>query len=268
MQAMARGWCRRGFCAGLLGAVSLPLGGCGYRGPALRYRLSVALDTPGGKRAGSGVSAIHSYYSPAFPGPEAQGLRWNLEGEAVPVALPGGKRLFAVLQWDQSDGALPMLLASYDDLLSHPDPALIGDAWHPQRMAEVRELAGLRGARRVAPGHYPAFAWFDDIANPRTLHSALVGPGEAILPGIRLLGMTVEITNAPVTRQVKPLLPWLGKWDLGYFDAEVDQAILEHFPEYRHITQNAFSAGDRYGNLPPPGSDPFTRPEVPSGNRQ
>jgi len=178
----------------------------------------------------------------------------------VPVALPGDRHVFAVLKWNVSDGALPMLLASYDDRLSHPDPALVGDAWHAQRMAEVRELAGLRGVRPVAPGHYPAIAWFDDIANPRTLHSVLAGPGDAVLPGVRLLGMTVEITDAPVTRQVRPLLPWLGKWDLGYLDAEVERPALDDLPEYRHITQNAFSAGEPYRNLPPRGSDPFIRP--------
>jgi len=51
------GWSRRALCGAVLVTASLPLAGCGYRGPDLRYRLSILLDTPGGRRQGAGVSA-------------------------------------------------------------------------------------------------------------------------------------------------------------------------------------------------------------------
>lgn len=216
-------------------SAALALAGCGSSLPSIYYRLTVTVDTPEGRRSGSSVVEFHSNYSPAFPGPEAKGVKSRVSGEAAPVRLADGRYIFAVLRWDQIDGALPMLVASFADLVPPRSPTSDGDEINRQIMEQIRGLAKLRATRPVHPQHYPALAYFDDLSKPETIHTMSARPGGVIAPGVRLVNMTLEITDGPTTHQVRSILPWVGRRDLGYLDPEVRMNSTTQFPMYRRI---------------------------------
>lgn len=204
-------------------ATMLSLSGCVIYLPIIHYRLTVTVDTPEGRVSGSSVLEYKSDYSPGFPFPAAEGFRSHVRGEATPVRLPNGKYIFALLKWDDSDDTAAlddMLTASFAGLLpavTGPD----GEELRRQKIAQIGALAKLRTSRPIAPGHYPALAYFDDPLKPSTIHAVLVRPGETIAPQIRLVGMTLEITDAPVTHQILSILPWMLCRKSGYLDPRV-----------------------------------------------
>jgi hypothetical protein len=73
------------------------LGACRpwYDDHELRYRVTVEVATPAGIRTGSGVIQVTATETPFW----APGLAvtYRLEGEAIPVDLPGGRTMFALL---------------------------------------------------------------------------------------------------------------------------------------------------------------------------
>lgn len=224
---------------------ALALAGCGSSLPSIYYRLTVIVDTSEGRRSGSSVVEFHSNYSPAFPGPEAQGVKSFVRGEATPVKLVDGRYIFAVLRWGQVDGTLPMLVESFADLVPPRSPTSDGDEINRQIMEQIRGLAKLRATRPVNPKHYPALAYFDDLSKPETIHAISAQPGDVIAPGVRLVKMTLEITDGPATQQIRSILPWVDRLDLGYLDPEVRFNSDKQFPTYRYIGVDQFATGRR-----------------------
>jgi len=223
---------------------ALTLGGCGSVVlPDVHYRLTVVVDTPEGRRSGSSVVSFESAYSPAIPGPEAKGVRFHLHGEATPIKLPNGNYLFAVLKWEQADAAKPMLLESFADLLPPQVSTSDGDIFNRRLMDQIRALSKLRATRPVKPEYYPVIAWFDDPTRPRTIHAKPARAGTAIVSGVTLRSMTLEITDAPVTWQIRSILPWLHREELGYLDPNI-KGIKRTFPEYMLIGADNFLAGE------------------------
>lgn len=72
------------------------LGGCDLLGPSaeVRYRITIVINTPQGVRSASGVWAFK-----LMPGPLGQryGYSSRFRGEAIPVSLPDGRTMFALL---------------------------------------------------------------------------------------------------------------------------------------------------------------------------
>lgn len=222
---------------------SLALTGCWVVTlPKVHYRLTVVVDTPEGRRSGSSVVEFRSDYTPDFPFPATASVTYNLRGEATPIRLPNGKYLFAVLKWTEADAAKPMLLESFADILPPRLHPVHDDADNRQVMAQIKALSKLRASRPVKPKYYPVFAWFDDIARPRTIHALPAHVGDVIMTGVKLSGMTLEITDLPVTHQVKRILSWLHRKDLGYLDPKIK--TTGYFPEYRLLGSDDFVLGE------------------------
>lgn len=153
----------------LAGAIAIT--SCATTLPQVRYRLTVIVDTPEGRRSGGDVLELVSSYMPAFPSAEAQGIRFRVHGEAVPVELPGGRYIFAVMKWGHADDSMPMLIETFADLLPSRTPAVDTDEVNRQRMDQVRALAKIRARRPIKPEFYPVLVYFDDLARPETIHA-------------------------------------------------------------------------------------------------
>lgn len=228
-------------------AIGLTLTGCGLirlpvTMPDVHYRLTVVVDTPQGRRSGSSVVAFKSAYSPPSPFPQAEGVRYRLQGEATPVKLPDGRYIFAVLKWNRADAAKPMLLESFADLLPPQVSTSDGDKFDRRLMDQISALSKLRATRPVEPEYYPVLAWFDDPTRPSTIHAKPASAGTTIVTGVILRSMTLEITNAPVTWQIRSILPWLHRDELGYLDPNI-KGIKRTFPEYMLIGADNFLVG-------------------------
>lgn len=238
---------RRVFCCSTVPLVfgMSALASCSESLPDIHFRLTVIVETPQGRRSGSSVIKLQSHYGSAFPGPEARGIRTLLRGEAVSIQLSGGGYLFALLKWQKSDAALPMLTSSFADLLPARYQGADSEAGYQGWVAQIRALSAVRASRPVVPEYYPVLAYFDDLKNPRAIHAIAAGPGTPLREGVRLVGANLEITDAPLTESILKVLPWLSTRGLGYLDPDVNTKVTTQFPEYRMITADNFMMGGR-----------------------
>src|ERR1700724_1614631 len=56
----------------------------------------------------------------------------------------------------------------------------------------------------------PLFVAFKDEKIPRTIYEVDPQHMDSAFPGVRFIGLDIEITDAPVTKVLKQRLPWLA----------------------------------------------------------
>lgn len=218
--------------------------GCSKHLDTLHYRLTVIVDTPEGRRSGSSVVEVQPILGAGFPGPEASGVTIKVKGEATPVKLSEGRYLFAVLKWETSvDAYLPMLQASYADVMPSGEPNFRSGNANQGKVDRISALAKAKGVRAVPEAHYPLLAYFEDLSDPRTIEPLKPDRLGQVVPGAKLVGMTVEITRAPVTRQIREILPWLEQNRSGYFDPDVAGHLADGLPPGRLLSYSHFILG-------------------------
>ena len=202
------------------GALILGLGACSRALPTYCYRMTVEVATPEGVRTGSGVIKVRSVdKGKGFPGPEAGGLDQTVIGEAVPIALPHGATIFALLTRPGDEQYAARLMTrlypeiggsrSFDEFL--------------RSLSTRRAKTDLpRFVAPVAPDlgpqpFWPMFVTFDDHRRPGTVREidptgfSLPGGGHAVVKDI-----TVEITDERPTFQIERFLPWIDDPKFDY----------------------------------------------------
>ncbi len=176
--------------------------------PAHKYRLTVEVETPQGRRSASGVLAVHPDRSYTRRG------QTRTLGDAVFVELGQGKNLVA--------------------LLAHVDNTLVLDDMNYVALRAYAEASGTRvpfsqmsrlsGTVPVKGALIPVLVSFTDPATPGSAKVVPPDDAEAVLgKGYRLQGLTVEVVpngywpldfggvlGAPVTRGIQAKLPWLS----------------------------------------------------------
>lgn len=169
----------------------LALSGCSQKW-SWHQRLSLVVDTPAGPISASSVTRRSLRFTDGwFVPPEARGAASSYSGEAVVLEVAPGRYLFA--------------------LLGAPNPF---EVFFPREApVEVApQLEVLRETRAVPRRQYPTLVTFADVADPTTV--ARVDPDDLAAsfgPGVALRGMTLEITDDPVTEGVvEGVLGWLS----------------------------------------------------------
>lgn len=203
-----------------------------YRWPEThRYRMTVEVETPEGLRTGSSVIEVTSRREIRIL-PEMHIRSSTMRGEAVAVDLPGGQTLFALLRGEGNRhfGNLN------GDALGPPgaearklgaDPAAIPRKIMSRNAAgEPIEISGL-----------PILVRFRNIRNPASVE--LVDPDNLAASfgkAVSLRRITLQVTDDPVTTDIKKRLPWL----LQYYDRMLDGHRLN---DSKNLANN-LSAGD------------------------
>ena len=176
--------------------------------PAHKYRLTVEVETPEGRKSAAGVMAVHPDRSYARRG---QTRTW---GDAVFVDLGQGKNLVA-------------LLAHLDNHLVLDDMnyvALRAYLTATGKRVPFGEMSRLTGTVPAKGELIPVLLSFADPATPGTARVVRPDDAEAVLgKGYRLEGISVEVVpngywpldfggplGAPVTRGIQAKLPWLN----------------------------------------------------------
>jgi hypothetical protein len=176
---------------------------------AWNQKLTVTVSTPRGEVSGSSVVAV-SWTENFFSGGWGGALyHLTLRGDATAVDLGGGQFLFALLAYEDSQephstGMIPLKLLS--------DNAY----WAPDTFKRVQAASG-RSPITLPQKLYPRFLRFRDIKDPTT--AELVDPdnlAKSFGPGVRLVRVTIEITDQAVTRSMRKGLPWLSP-HVGWF---------------------------------------------------
>lgn len=221
---------RRAFLRTAAGFALVPLlifCGTRYDG-RLRYRMTVEVRTPRGLRTGSGVLEVRA-------GSWLRGQVPSLRGQAVPVDLPDGQTLYAVLSRpDLADFAshipyrvftkrMPDLLGTID---ARNDANSIYEQLHRRRPVAILEGDEL-----------PMVVWFRNPADPKSVE--MVTPQRPMAPGTWVQRIWIAITDDEITTGLERRLPWLPD-QAGSLD--YDEHMHPEAPE-KDLNRYSFSRG-------------------------
>ena len=178
--------------------------------PGHKYRLTVEVETPQGRKSASGVMAVHPDRS------YSRGGHTKTVGDAVYVDLGDGKNLVALLA--HIDKNLELDGTNYVALRAY----MAGGKRVP-----FSEMSRQTGIVPVTGALIPVLATFADPANPGTARNVPPDESETALgKGYRLHSVTAEAVpngfwpldfggalGEPVTRGIQAKLPWLNGAD-------------------------------------------------------
>jgi hypothetical protein len=180
--------------------------------PGHKYRLTVEVETPDGRKSASGVLAVHPDRS------YSRGGQTRTVGDAVFVDLGSGRNLVALLA--HVDGKLVLDDINYVALRAYTAAA-------GGRRVSFNEMSRLSGVVPVKEALIPVLVSFADPANPGSARTVAPDDAEAVLgKGYRLQGVSAEVVpngywpldfggalGEPVTRGIQAKLPWLASAD-------------------------------------------------------
>lgn len=209
--------------------LGIALTGCNTLiGATYRYRLTVEVDTPKGPRTGSTVVEVKQWEAPAFPSPEAGGLRSSFRGEAVAVDLPGGQTLFILL----NNAATLAEYAYRPFVIGIKDPLERARVIKNTKAAVEVPIVGLtreqaNGQYRLSEAsRYPIFVRFNDTRDPMTIER--VDPANlagAFGKGISLKRMIIQQTESSLPTDIVKRLPWLKTMRPGPLSEEHGRSL-------------------------------------------
>ena len=176
--------------------------------PAHKYRLTLDVETPEGRKSASGVMAVHPDRSYTRRG------QTRTLGDAIFVDLGQGKNLVALLA--HLDNRLVLDDMNYVALRAYL--AATG------KRVPFSEISRLTGTVPVKGELIPVLVAFADPAAPGTARVVRPDDAEAVLgKGYRIEGISVEVVRngywpldfggplgEPVTRGIQAKLPWLN----------------------------------------------------------
>jgi hypothetical protein len=179
--------------------------------PAHKYRLTVEVETPDGRKSASSVVAVHPDRSYTRRG------QTRTVGEAIFVDLGEAKNLVALLA--HVDNNLVLDDMNYVALRAYTEAA--------GKRVSFNEMSRLTGIVPVKGALIPVLVTFADPANPGTARTVAPDDAEAALgKGYRLKGLTAEVVpngywpldfggvlGEPVTRGIEAKLSWLNGAD-------------------------------------------------------
>jgi hypothetical protein len=177
--------------------------------PAHKYRLTVEVETPLGRRSASGVMAVHPDRSYTRRG------QTRTLGDAVLVDLGQGKNLVALLAHVDNN---KLVLDDMNYVALRAYAAAAG------KRVPFSEMSRLAGTVPVKGALIPVLVSFADPATPGTARLVPPDDAEAVLgKGYRLQGISTEVVpngywpldfggplGEPVTRGIQAKLPWLS----------------------------------------------------------
>ena len=177
--------------------------------PGHKYRLTVEVETPEGRKSASGIMAIHPDRS------YSRGGHTKTVGDAVFVDLGGAKNLVALLA--HIDGKLELDGINYVALRAYTAAA-------DGKRVSFNEMNRMTGSVPVTGALIPVLVTFSDPANPGTARNVPPDDAEVVLgKGYRLQRITAEAVpngfwpldfggalGEPVTRGIQGRLPWLN----------------------------------------------------------
>ena len=179
--------------------------------PAHKFRLTVEVETPEGRKSASSVVAVHPDRSYTRRG------QTRILGDAVFVDLGQDKNLVALLA--HADNKLVLDDMNYVALRAYGAAA--------GKRVPFSEMSRQTGIVPVKGELIPVLVSFADPANPGTARMVAPDDAEAVLgKGYRLQGITAEVVpngywpldfggalGEPVTRGIQAKLPWLTAAD-------------------------------------------------------
>lgn len=194
-----------GFFSLMLG-ISLLITGCSAppSQSTYKYKITVELETPEGSVSGSTVREITYRNNP---------FAIIQKGEAVTLDLPDGRTVYVPMETDTRD----LHFATFywgklaKALRQNGSEAPEFKKWLDEA-DETRQIFTLPEPNVIAERGiaYPRIAYFENENDALTVRFAAADQAESILgAGYRLIGITVQMTDEPVTSVIEKRLVWL-----------------------------------------------------------
>jgi hypothetical protein len=182
----------------------------------LRCRRTFTIETPEGRRSGSNVVEVSIYFARGLARAQGYAIYTRVRGEATVIDLGDRGLLFATLSDEDS---LRFGMTHSTGLgCEKPFPRERFDGHVDAGQSSNGEYAAyLDGLNKQKPRgdvpfkDLPMLVRFRDIHDPTSVER--VDPHDLAASfgtGVKLDGMSVEITDASVTKGIEPLLPWLA----------------------------------------------------------
>ena len=176
--------------------------------PGHKYRLTVEVETPQGRKSANGIVAVHPFRGYSGIGPT------RTVGDAVFVDLGDGRNLVALLA--HIDKTLELDGINYVALRAYTAAG--------GKRVTFNEMNRQTGSVPVTGALMPVLLTFADPANPASARNVPPDESETVLgKGYRLHGISAEVVpngfwpldvggalGAPVTRGIQAKLPWLN----------------------------------------------------------
>ncbi len=181
------------------------LSSCAFSSDEVRYRLTLEVDTPEGRKSGSSVMAFS--LQPGFP----QSYSPTFRAEAVAVEL--GKRGTLFMTISDITAMLPENVFRRIGLLEKmPKEDRVDRVKILEFLAgQVGEKAEVQCVRKPFNAECQSFVRFRDINNPMSVEEVSAGNLSASFGnGVRMHRMMIEITDDDVTTGIEKKLPWLN----------------------------------------------------------
>lgn len=201
MKNLGRSILARRTLLGVVASGAMLLNGCGESENALRYKMTVEVDTPQGVKSRFAVREMGLNSDNLIGGPKG-----GIRGEAVAVDLPGGKTLFALMKGGDGDVDYAMQIGGRAQVWgkSPENPAAGPIELYPTAPRTI----GLANTNPL-----PMLVRFLDTSDPKSVE--LVNPHDLAATfgsGFALRRITVEATRDAVTEEIGKTLEWLGKF--------------------------------------------------------
>jgi hypothetical protein len=183
----------------ILATAAAVLSGCD-RASHFNCKIVVQVETPSGVRTGDGVIRLTAAKHRALLPEEAKALS-EITGEAIPVELPGGTTIYALLRSEASGRALEA------DLLRSLDPEYAaGRVNFVQSVARAEQ--GLVGTSQseLPAGELPLLVTFTVPSDPMSVR--IVNPSHDPI-GISKARVLISVTSESVNERIVDQLPWL-----------------------------------------------------------
>ena len=187
--------------AALLGA-GLMLSQCGEPSATVRYRVIATAEVDGQRVEGSTVMEVN--YQRVKHSLIGAGGATQLYGEALILDLKGGGTVFLLPVWYHEKTELVQLY-EFGILRTFGVKNSVGGL-EDDDFARLRQAKG----RKPLSPRLPLFVAFKDEKIPNTIYEVDPQHMGSAFPGVRFIGLDIEITDAPVTKVLKQRLRWLA----------------------------------------------------------
>lgn len=179
-----------------------------YPVSTLHYRLDVTFEVDSKQVTGSGVQKL---VVKRVRGLSQKRASWMASGEAVIVDLPDRPDVFVLLAGPRPDGSYSGGPGGIDVLVS--DACGLKERRGRRNWSEyVRFVGQVTGTCAVPEEELPLMVAFGDEADPTSVERVFPGDPEPVLgPGVRFVGASVTVTDAPVTTGIGGRLTWLSE---------------------------------------------------------
>jgi hypothetical protein len=188
--------------AALLGA-GLMLSQCGEPSATVRYRVIATAEVDGQRVEGSTVMEVN--YQRVKHSLIGAGGATQLYGEALILDLKGRGTVFLLPVWYHEKTELVQLY-EFGILRTFGVKNSVGGL-EDDDFARLRQAKG----RKPLSPRLPLFVAFKDEKIPNTIYEVDPQHMGSAFPGVRFIGLDIEITDAPVTKVLKQRLPWLDR---------------------------------------------------------